>query len=295
MLLGYFPEWIDDKGDRQTYNSETCEIADMISVALLLTRSGLGDHWDEVDRWVRNQFAENQLSPSRAEWMMRYADKQDPRKLTPFETNEKLLERTIGAFTGTPRPNEYGFGAGNCCTENGTRAIYYVWESILTHQDGRLNVNLLLNRASKWADVESHVPYTGQVDVRVKEPMDLSIRIPEWVKVSDARVQIKSFKGGFGETTEDRSVTWDGRYAKVGRVKPRDVVMLTFPIAERTDSSSVLPERCKLIRKGNEVVAVAPPGQDCPLYQRDHYRVDDTRWRKVQRFVSREHLAWLVG
>ena len=33
----------------------------------------------------------------------------------------------------------------------------------------------------------------------------------------------------------ERSLSFDGRYAQVGEVKPGDVATLTFPIAERTD------------------------------------------------------------
>ena len=47
-----------------------------------------------------------------------------------------------------------------------------------------------------------------------------------------------------------------------------------------------------MVIKGNDVVAISPPGKDCPLYQRDHYRVNTTRWRTVQRYISRENLFW---
>src|SRR5262245_58934246 len=216
--LGYFPEWIYVNRQRETGNAETCEIADMLSIAVLLSRNGLGDYWDDVDRWVRNQFAENQLSPSRSDWMMRYAARQPARVPTPFDSTERMEARTIGSFTGTPRPNEWGDAWSNCCTENGTRAIYHVWQDSVQHQGGKLKVNLLLNRASKWADLDSHIPYTGQVDVRVKEPVDLSVRLPEWVKPKDVRVQVKRFQPGFGETAEDRRVDYQGRYARVGPV-----------------------------------------------------------------------------
>jgi len=33
-------------------------------------------------------------------------------------------------------------------------------------------------------------------------------------------------------------------------------------------------------------------GKNCPLYQREHYRANTTRWRKIERFVSREQLFW---
>jgi hypothetical protein len=35
----------------------------------------------------------------------------------------------------------------------------------------------LLNRECKWADVDSHIPYTGPVDVKVKLPVALSVHV----------------------------------------------------------------------------------------------------------------------
>jgi hypothetical protein len=40
-------------------------------------------------------------------------------------------------------------------------------------------------------------------------------------------------------------------------------------------------------------VSIDPPGRNVPIYQdRAKYRSDDVQWRKVQRFVSNEALAW---
>ena len=55
----------------------------------------------------------------------------------------------------------------------------------------------------------------------------------------------------------------------------------------------ITPEaRTTLIRRGNELVAIDPPGRYCPLYQRQYYRVDSTRWRKIERFVSDQVIHW---
>ena len=171
------------------------------------------------------------------------------------------------------------FGAGimHCCTANTAKAMYRVWESILDHADGRLRVNLLLNRASPWVDVDSHIPFTGQVDVKVKQPVDLSIRIPEWVSPSQTRVQVNG---------RDRVLEWSGRYAEVGSVVEDDTVVMTFPIEERTDDVWIEKERYSLVRKGNEIVWIDPPGRYWPLFLRDHYRENETRWRKTERFVA---------
>ena len=119
--------------------------------------------------------------------------------------------------------------------------------------------------------------------MRIKEPVALSIRIPEWVKRDEVRLQLNG---------NDRPVDRDGRYVDVGKVKPGDVATMTFPITERSDTVWIEKEDYTLVRKGNEVVAIDPPGRYCPLYQRDHYRQDGTRWRKIERFVSSERIYW---
>ena len=285
VLTGYFPEFF---GNEQLEHCELCEVGDMIALGLKLSQAGLGDYWDDVDRWVRNMFAEGQLTPAKVDWLQRYSANQPVSAIDPmFQSTDRVVERNVGSFAGWAKANDWYVGDGpgimHCCTGNCTRAIYYVWEHMLWHDGNKLAVNLLLNRPSPWADVESHIPYVGQVDVKVKQSVDLSIRIPEWVQPGEVRVQVNEAR---------QRVDWDGRYAVVGEVKPRDVVTMTFPIAERTNIVWIEKEKYALVRKGNDIVAIDPPGRYSPLYQREHYRVDGTRWRRIPRFVSKEHIYW---
>ena len=199
------------------------------------------------------------------------------------ETTDRVLERNVGAFAIVPRANDWGTHTIHCCTGSPVRAIYYAWQSILHHESGRLQVNLLMNRVSRWVDTDSHIPYVGQVDVRIWEPVDLSIKIPEWVKPGDVRVQVNG---------EDRRVGWDCRYAEVGEVKPGDVATMTFSICERIDTVWIEKEKHSLVRTGNDVVAIDPLGEIYPLYQREQYRQNGTRLRKMKRFVSDESIHW---
>ena len=88
----------------------------------------------------------------------------------------------------------------------------------------------------------------------------------------------------------ERALSLEGRYAGVGAVKPDDGATLMFPISERVDTVYIEKKRDTLIRKGNEVVAIDSPGQCCPFFQRDHHRVNSTRWREIERFVSKEQI-----
>ena len=50
--------------------------------------------------------------------------------------------------------------------------MYYIWQHILTYDQGKLRLNLLLNRASEWVDVCSYIPYQGKVEIVVKKPLE---------------------------------------------------------------------------------------------------------------------------
>jgi DUF1680 family protein len=171
----------------------------------------------------------------------------------------------------------------HCCTGNATRAIYYVWENIVTYDQGILKVNLLLNRASRWADVDSHVPYLGRVDIHVKHDCSLQVRLPEWVQPEDAECAVNG---------EYRSLDFDGRYALAGSVVAGDDVVLHFPIVERTDKIIVEKHAYRITRRGNDVVHIDPPGINRPLYQRGHYRNGETLWRRTRRFVPAKEIRW---
>jgi hypothetical protein len=279
--IGYFPEWTNSP---QWEQAEICEVADMVALALRLSEAGVGDYWDDADRWIRNMLAEGQLLS--IDWIQHLEQQHNPAPVGPYETADRVPERSLGGFASHASANDWAGEApiiAQCCTANGAKALYWAWERSLRYQDGKLRVNLLLNRASPWADVDSHIPYRGQVDVRVKQPIDLSIRIPEWVTPGETRCQVNG---------AERSLDWDGRYAHVGSVLSGAVATLSFPIAERSEVVHIEKQRFTLVRKGNEVVSIDPQGKYYPLYQREHYRQDTSRWREVTRFVSHERIDW---
>lgn len=290
IIVGYFPETTNNLNVQQT--SELCDVAGMIGMALKLSAAGIGDYWDDADRWIRNQFAEGQLT--QVDWIYRMREEVSPVDNTgnlaysfPLEAvcTEKVPERNIGAFVGWPSANESGAAIMQCCTGNSARALYFIWEHMLSYDNGTVSVNLLLNRPSKWVDVHSYIPYEGQVDIVVKSPCKLRVRIPEWTKPDEIACTVND--------NRDCTPGWEGRYAIVGNVKPNDKVSVKFPISEKTVTVDIEKRKYILTIKGNDVVNINPPGgRYGALYQRNHYRQNTVRWKKVQRFVSEESICW---
>ena len=186
-----------------------------------------------------------------------------------------------------PRGNDWGCdGIMHCCTGNGSRAIYYVWEHMLDCHDGRLRINMLLNRASPWADVYSHLPRKGLVEVKMKRTCaEVAVRAPEWIDSGSPEVTC-------AVNGESVSPKWLDRYIDVGPGERGDRIVVAFPLSERTVKERIGTQDYTLVVRGSTVVSIDPPGKYCPLYQRDAYRTGDTIWRKVKRFVSDERIEW---
>ena len=278
-LVGYYPEWTNAT---KFSTAETCEVAEMLVLAARLSLAGIGDYWDDVDRIVRNQFAEAQLTAIHSRQLPNLP--LNPVN-APHKSSDRVIERNIGAFAGWPSPNDFGWGIMHCCTGNAARAIYYIWESILTRQADTLRVNLLLNRASPWVDVHSHLPYNGRVEIEVKDACKLAVRMPGWAELDQVRCDLNG---------DAISPVADGRYLIVGAVKPGDKVTFDLPLTEHEKAIWIEKDDFTFVLRGHEVVDVHPRGTKRPLYQRAHYRQGETRWRKVTRFVPARQLDWLT-
>jgi hypothetical protein len=209
----------------------------------------------------------------------------------PVDSHNYLVpERNLGGgFGGWAMPNDLWLGPGyplfqHCDLGNGPRVLYTVWRNILDFSAGALRVNLLLNRASPWADLNSYIPYQGKVDLRIKrKASSVSIRIPNWVPNNQVSCTVNG---------TPRAFSWGGRYISLGAVKAGDLVQVSFPIGERTVAATIGDQPYTLIIKGNEVVSIDPPGTYYPLFQRAQYRENVAHWKTVTRVVPSGELPW---
>ena len=281
-LTGFFPERMNITHPYV----ETCEVADMIALALKLTEAGQGDYRDDADRWIRNQFAENQLTDT--SWVEKVSTPLVYAELAENYSADRVAERNLGAFAGWATPNEWDlkWGIQHCCTGNATRALYYIWEHILSVNEDGVSLHLLLNHASPAADIYSYIPSDGRVDLSMKQSSrQVRVRMPEWISDGDTQVACSV-------NDLPRAFTWEGRYLNLGAVNAGDRISVTFPITERTVREVIAGNPYTLTIKGNTVVAVDPPGTQCPTYQREHYRTGPVQWKQVTRFVTDEELYW---
>ena len=162
--------------------------------------------------------------------------------------------------------------------------FFYAWDGALRYTDDRtVCVNLLLNRASPWMDVDSYLPYEGKIVLRNKTAHEAFVRIPLWVekKLVESRV-------GRAAARPD----WFDRYLHFEHLHEGDVITIEFPVNE-TSEKWAADDKVYVCRfKGNTLVDVAPSMS--PLYngRAAKYKATHASTRKVSRFVSPVVLKW---
>jgi hypothetical protein len=281
--MGWFPGWLRPTAHHRDAGmflaSETCGVADMLVLAVKLTDAGLGDYWDDVDAIARNHLLAQQITDGQ---QMRALGGGDARK-------DALLERLRGAFNqqdGTI--DSTGPHAWGCCTGNGAVGLYYAWHGITRFDgpSGTASVNLLLNRAAPWLDVDSWLPYEGRAVIRNKLARCVAIRLPYWV----ARDRVTCF-------IDDQPVrpASAGSHLLFSNLKPRSgttagsVIRLEFPLPTTTEKHAVLGHAYTLTFRGATVVDIAPrdaTSRRYRYYQRDDLKRDKTPTKTVERFVA---------
>ncbi len=238
---------------------ETCSAVDVMMLAVELSQDGVGDYWDDVDRYARNELAELQLTDK--EQLAKASTCAPPRKVSrPAETDDRAIERSLGSFAANPRvtdyPNPWGYC---CCNNNGAQALYHVWESIIQDKgNGIAQINLLLNRASPQIDVDSYLPYEGKVIIHNKTARKLRVRIPNWVSKPEVRCRMG---------TTSLQTEWLNNYLLIERSEPGADVTIEFPVVEQTirKTEGVSGKTYTIRLRGNTVVDISPRDEDAPV------------------------------
>jgi hypothetical protein len=286
-VTGFAPEL----ADVNYATSEGCAVGDMEVLACNLSAFGAGDYYEDAERWARNYFSEIQLTRAKADDLVRYGRTLQPKRPLYNECTDHVADRNLGSFSSWALGNEWWRGPQEnllmqCCTGNCTRALWFLWRDILDFKDGELRVNMLLNRASAWADVYSFIPYQGRVEIKVHQPCkNVLVHAPEWIATGSNEITAQV-------SGQPRPFNWQARYLNLGAVKPGEQIVIQGPISERTVKEKMGLVTYTLLVRGNTVVSIDPPGRICPLFQREYLRDSEPRWRKVQRFVADKQINY---
>jgi hypothetical protein len=271
------------------YGKPTCScfVADTIGIGIMLSQAGVGNYWEVVDRWIRNTFLDLQLTPADAEQIKRlpvtHLETLEAGFLQPADSADMIVGVWRENLWKEKESSDWSIG---CCNGNCSRMLYYIWDNIVTDKDDTLWVNLHLNRASPWADVDSWLPYEGRVLITMKTGKDkLLVRIPEWTDWNEVHCTIngKPLKGiRFKE------------YLNVGKVKKKDKIVVSFPVKEREVNANLFNMYRRVTLKGNTVIDMVPEVDQAhyPLEKHKKYRANTAPMKKGTRFVSKERFLF---
>jgi DUF1680 family protein len=141
-------------------------------------------------------------------------------------------------------------------------------------------VNMFLNRASSWMDVDSYLPYEGKVELHNKRARTALLRIPKWVEMEE----VKSFVNGH-RARAARSQ----RYLVFEGLGKGDTIRLEFPNPESQEEYTINNTKYRMTFRGNTLIDIEPGTKDSklvPAYQRSHYRQQKAPMRTATRFAA---------
>ncbi len=145
---------------------------------------------------------------------------------------------------------------------------FYAWDGALAFFRRAARAGgLLLNRASPWLDVESHLPYQGKVVLRNKAEKEIWVRIPLWADAGKVECQVA------GRSARPE---WFGRYLRFENVDRGKTITIEFPIETKTETWTTPPNMSRantlVVRelpaagtvfnmkfRGNTLVELTPP------------------------------------
>ena len=212
-------------------DSQGCACGRILGLAVKLTDAGVGDYWEDVDQFIRNHGTEMQFTPADVEHLQEVGKGKPAPPSHPSIRTDHVIEATMGGFSSARTPLKVNTGL--CCCTHGNMGMFYAWDGALRYSNGLARVNLLLNRASPWLDVDSYLPYEGKVVLRNKTAREIWARLPIWVESTKVSCRV-------GDKTVRPD--WVGRYIRFEQVESNQAVTIEFPVAERTESWTAPPQ-----------------------------------------------------
>ncbi len=251
------------------FDSQGCGTGRIIGLAVKLSYYGIGDYWEDVDCYIRNHGIEMQIVPEDMDYIRGLAG------TNLNATAETLLTKNIGGFAGRPSKDCTWL----CCSPHGYLGIFYAWDGILRYDKGIARVNLLLNRASPWMDIDSYLPYEGKVVIKNKQAKEAFVRIPLWVDKDAVQATL-----GEGKLAN----TWFGQYLRFENIKAGDVLTIEFPMVETKEKWG--GHNCHF--KGNTLIETSPPIHPCLYTRRRQFLENHAPSKNVVRHVTEKVLLW---
>ncbi len=258
------------------FDAQGCAPGRMIALAIKLCDAGVGDYWDDVEQYIRNMGVEVQVR--RPELIKEISQAGPEHKPEPGfeEWGDQVIDKCVGAHWGNCNPDggTDDLIVSGCCT--GNPGYFCAWEATVRFSpaDRTARINLLLNRASPWLDIDSYLPYEGKVVVKNKSAKTVFLRAPGWADKKAVRCFVDQ---------APVAPVWNENYLLFDRLNSQAVITVTFPMVEWTKKIGKLT----FSMKGNTCIDISPRGDyKYPMFVRDNYRNNTAPMKKATRYVA---------
>jgi hypothetical protein len=265
--FGFLPEAVGRTGD--IVLCETCALMDYIGLAATLANHGHPEYWGDVERTVRNQLIESQLTDGG--WLTAPNRRADTAQFTWRDIGARMVggyagwssptqilaaRETLNAHWGGPELRDKTRAFQNCCGGSGTHAFFIAWKNAARFDDGVLSIHLHFDKSLPQAEVRCSQPFQGRTEIRLHQNCVLRARIPDFADPADLRATVD------GQPIAARA--W-GNYLEMGQRSAGERVVLAYPLAERVEEVAIgnpggRQYRYRATWKGDTVIDMAPLG-----------------------------------
>ena len=244
-------------------NSETCAVADVVSMAAYLAQCGYPEYWDTVERFVRNYMREAQFffSPQYEQlYRTLYPGAENDKGLAMARDFEGAFQGRLGLTDRSHAPEHLDMMG--CCVPEGMRALHTAWINTVTNERDGVRVNMSFDRDAPQAKVTSFLPWQGRMTVRAKVSRDFYVRPPAWAPSGD----VKAYRNG-----KPVVVQWHKAYVRFEGVESGEKLTITYPLVSLVQKQTVRidgPVRDITVTwLGNTVMKIEPRGERLPLFR----------------------------
>ncbi len=267
--FGFLPEMIGRKGD--IFSCETCAIMDYLGLAVTLANHGHPEYWADVERVARNHLIESQMSDG--SWLLSDSTKKDTAQYTWTEIGQRMeggfagwsspnhilaCKETLNAHWGGPELRDKPRAFQNCCGGSGVHALFTVWKNAARFEDGGLSVNMHIDKLIPQAEIRCYQPFVGLLIIKLKEPCEVKVRIPDFVTFEDMKIEADS---------ENISPRAQGNYMELGKRQQGEVLRITYPLPVFEEEVNIgnlgfRQYTYRVTYKGDTVVRMQPLGNE---------------------------------
>ncbi len=256
----YFSSWgwgdevFPDHPADEVSRGEINQTGDVVRAALHLGAAGDARYYELAERFLRSMLLPTQHREEELRRFMR--DNEAPTR----DAERDVIRRSVGGYSMQLPNDRMAEGDWPIQTQDITsgavHALAECWRHRTTLAGRRADVNLLFDYEGDVLSVASALPLTGRIAIRARRPLNLRIRVPEWVDEDTVEVTANG---------APCAAVINGGYLLLDGVGPGDRAVVRFHVPCRIERETVDGTEYTTTWVGNQMVDIRPRGTVSPL------------------------------